>query len=209
MPSRKLAILLLVAVVAEFGFLCCPCNDPQTLSYSNCEVSVENLDNGGITPEVSKRDTISERSYGLRVTLRRNLGTCMLRRHSLLFTSAYATSCDCLPEFDFETEDSVSQIKIIAMTDLSDEISAGDIVDDAFRVLYRGNYVSTDTFFVGGFAFRVGEASLEEPRSVGNPSYDFVLARALAAPVVAQFRIDVTLESGTVLSTLTDKVLLK
>ncbi len=98
MNYRKVLLVFVFPVVANLIIGCCDCLETTLLDYTNCDISLSNLDNAGPEAVVSTSNSIRKEAFGLRVTVDRKEDLCHNILAPLFITPAYAISCDCPPE---------------------------------------------------------------------------------------------------------------
>lgn len=182
----------------ELLVACCDCYEPMYFNYTNCSMSVSNLDNTGSKPVVTQSNTISKEAYGIRVEINRNENICKVKpNHSIVFQSAYAMSCDCPPELQYLPLDSITDIKLISLNDFDSEHLANADVSNYF-------YIS------GGNQFTEISKFIENDYSVlynfTNPGLEFDLL-LMFPPTLGtehQFTVEVELSDGRILNVQTE-----
>src|SRR5690554_3468743 len=112
MKINKVLFLLMLPLLLEVLVACCTCETPVYFNYTNCNMVIKNLDNSEIEPVVTESNSIAKQAFGLRIEISRNEDICKLTpSRSVFFQSAYATSCECPPEFEYHALDSITDIK--------------------------------------------------------------------------------------------------
>lgn len=188
----------MLPLLIEVLVACCDCYDPVYFNYTNCSMSISNLDNTGAEPVVTEPNTISKDAYGIRVEIYRNEDICKVKPNpSLVFQSAYAMSCDCPPEFEYTALDSITDIKITSLNDFDSEHLANADVTEYF-------YVSSGREFTEVSKF------VENMHSTlyysFDPGFEFDLLLMLPPTLGPehQFSIEVELSDGRILNAQTE-----
>lgn len=117
-PTKKVLLILSLPLLLELLVSCCSCLDTTFLSYSNCNLTVQNLDNRGANPEITQETNLVKNAFGIKISISRSESFCNNKLNSGIFiASAIAFKCDCNPEFMYNPIDSISSIKIITRND--------------------------------------------------------------------------------------------
>ena len=196
--KKKLIILffLLVPIANVFFHSCCPCDvETQRRNYSHKTIFLKNLDNSDEKAIESESLQLNKNAYGIRLYLEREkvVTACAKRINSIFIQSAYATSCECPPEFLYFPSDSIVSIKIFAVNNFDNQHSENTDITHYFRVAGSfstvENYVANMNYtYADDFEYWGQELEL-----------DLLLMTAPTANNKQQFEIQVTLSDGRIL----------
>lgn len=187
-------LLLMLEVLAA----CCNCDDSIHFSYSNCSMTISNLDNSGAEPVVTQSNTISKDAFGIRVEIFRNEHICKVKpNNSFIFQSAYAMSCDCPPEFLYFPVDSIIDLKITSLKDFDSEHLADADVSEYFYVRDGNNFTALAKYL---------DWNLSVAYDYTNPSLEFDLLLMYPPTMGAeqQFAVAIELSDGRVFNAQTE-----
>ena len=188
----------MLPLMVELMVACCNCLEPTYFDYTNCSLTINNLDNSGAEPIVSQSNIISKDAFGIRVGIKRNENICKVKTNkSLFFQSAYARYCDCPPEFQYFPLDSITSVKVITNNDFNSGHLENADVSEYFYV-FRGNEFSTIEEYVENI-----ETTLYD---FGNPTLEFDLL-LMTPPTINtehQFEIIVELSDGRIFNAQTE-----
>jgi hypothetical protein len=97
---------------------------------------LKNLDNSGEKAIESELLQLSKNAYGIRLYLEREkvVVACAKQFNSIFVQSAYATSCECPPEFLYFPNDSILSIKIFTVNNFDNQHLENSDITDYFRV---------------------------------------------------------------------------
>lgn len=207
----RIKLLWKIALLASLPFLfqllgsCCECPETDYLTYYNCEIFAENLDNSGIHPERPLRDSITANAYAIGLFLNKSDAVCEIKSNSfpLGLSGAYAVSCDCPPELVYEVENEITTIRIISLVNFSSEYPAGSDLTSKFR------------FFDGLDYCDISIASLDLNRALVNvpdqsESWDLLLMETPEFRGQSfSFRVEMERLDGTVLKAETAEIVLQ
>jgi len=198
MRIDKIILILMLPLMVELMVACCNCLEPTYFDYTNCSLTINNLDNSGAEPIVSQSNIISKDAFGIRVGIKRNENICKVKTNkSLFFQSAYARYCDCPPEFQYFPLDSITSVKVITNNDFNSGHLENADVSEYFYV-FRGNEFSTIEEYVENI-----ETTLYD---FGNPTLEFDLL-LMTPPTINtehQFEIIVELSDGRIFNAQTE-----
>lgn len=192
MKTKKIIFILLLPLILEIVVSCCECVDPIFQNYTNKAISINNLDNSGKEPIVSASTAIIKTAYGIRIQLHREKIACIEGPNSIFIQSAFATSCDCPPPYQFLPKDSITTIKILSLNDFNSNHSANSEISDYFKVFNH-------------YSFSTIQEYLKNTRSVLNYESEFEIKIDLllmTAPTInnqQKFRVQITLSDGRIL----------
>lgn len=188
----------MLPLMVELIVACCDCIEPTYFNYTNCSITINNLDNSGAEPIVTQSNTISKDAFGIRVVINRNENICKVETNKSLFIqSAYATSCDCPPEFQYLPLDSITSVKIITVNDFNSEHLENTEVSEYFFV-YRGHEFYKIDEYVDNI-----ETTLYD---FENPTLEFDLL-LMSPPTIGtehQFQVTVELSDGRIFNAQTE-----
>ena len=196
--KKKLMILffLLVPIVSALFHACCPCGvETQHKNYSHKVLFLKNLDNRGEKAIETELLQLNKNAYGIRLYLEREKVVIARAKkiNSIFIQSAYATSCECPPEFLYFPSDSIVSIKIFTVNNFDDQRLENSDITDYFRI--AGSYSTVESYvtnmrytYADDFEYWGQELKL-----------DFLLMTAPTANNKHQFEIQVTLSDGRIL----------
>ena len=187
----------------ELLVACCYCDQTIHYSYSNCSMTVSNLDNTGSHPFVTPWNTVAKEAYGIRVEIFRNEHICKVKpNNSLVFQSAYAMSCDCPPEFVYLPIDSITDLKITSLNDFDAEHLANADVSEYFYVRNENNFIEIAKYLAdnGSISYDIKYPSLE---------FDLLLMFPPSMGTDHQFAVEVALSDGRIFNAQTEVLVLK
>ena len=207
--KKKLIILffLLVPVASVVFHACCPCDvETQHRNYSHKAIFLKNLDNSGEKAIESESLQLNKNAYGIRLYLEREKIVVARAKpiNSIFIQSAYATSCECPPEFLYFPSDSIVSIKIFTVNNFDIQHLENSDVTNYFRV--ADSYSTVDSYvanmrytFASGYARGVQYWEQEL-------KLDLLLMTAPTANNKHQFKIQVELSDGRILEQLTTEI---
>ncbi len=134
MKYRYLFWVLLIPILFDFGFVSCTqCHDVVIEgTFSNCDISLENIDNSGASWVSSETDSIEKEAFGIGITVSRSESICSHLILKGFGSSAFAFSCDCITEPSVLSNDSVVRFEIISLHNFNDTIEASSAIGDLF-----------------------------------------------------------------------------
>lgn len=149
MKRNKIIIILLLPFLIEIVAACCDCVGTANFNYSNCSLSIENIDNSGPEPVITQDINIAKDIYGIQIIINRNENICKVNRYQpIFFQSAYAYSgCQCPPEEEYVALDSIVSIAIKTANDFDAEHLENTDISEYFYV-YQGFEFSTIEEFI-------------------------------------------------------------
>lgn len=199
----KIWKILIAFVLPYFILGCCDCVVPIFDTYSHCNLQVQNIDNAGAEPIVSSADTILKRAYGIRLEIERTQGFC--KKPSSVFNSAYAFSCGCPDEFQYNANDSIVSFKIKTLNDFDATHKSGDTINDYFFVSERNDFKPFGEYVqkLGG---TIG-SDLDKP--VSNLEFDIFLMTPPAISGTHSFEVEILFADNHTLTATTQNVFLK
>ncbi|MEO0733278.1 MAG: DUF5034 domain-containing protein [Bacteroidota bacterium] len=192
MKYRKVLFILALPFLLEALVACCDCLETTFFDYSNCAITVENLDNAGVEPVITNAASVARAAYGLRVRVERREPLCHQPWQPKILPTAYAFSCDCPPEEAFSARDSIVAIHVIARTALTPGGADDEDVTDRFRI-FNGQFVTVADFIP---TWPKQLFSLE----FDPAHFDLLLLDPPVAPSTNQFTVVIDLSDGRRLS---------
>ena len=204
MTKRLIVLFFLLVPVASFIFYsCCPCHiETQNGNYTHKTLFLKNLDNSGEKAVESESLQLNKNAYGIRLYLEREkIAVSHAKQiNSIFIQSAYATKCDCPPEFLYFPSDSVVSIKIFTINKFDNQHLENSDITDYFRVAHSfstvENFVANLHYiFADDFEYWGQELKL-----------DLLLMTAPTANNKHQFEIQVTLSDGRILKQQTPEI---
>ncbi len=145
---NKIILILMLPLIVELVIsCCCDCIETTFLDYTNCSLTINNLNNSGVSPVVTESNSISKNSYGIRLSIKRNENVCKVKRtNSIFIQSAYATSCHCPPEFQYMPLDSIISVKITTINDFDTNHSRHSDVTELFYEFQRNEFTAISDY---------------------------------------------------------------
>ena len=203
--KKKLIILffLLVPIASVLFHACCPCDvETQHEKYSHKAMFLKNLDNSGEKAIESEALQLNKNAYGIRLNLVREKVVIARAKqiNSFIIQSAYATSCECPPEFLYFPSDSIVSIKIFTVNNFDNQHSENTDISGYFRV--AGSYSTVESYvtnmrnnYADDFDYWGRELKL-----------DLLLMTAPTANNKHQFEVQVALSDGRILKQQTPEI---
>ena len=146
MNIKKVLIIMMFPIAVNLIVGCCDCLETILFDYTNCSISIENLDNSGKEPIVSSSDSILIEAFWLRINIEREEDICDNYYQPLFITSAYARGCDCPPEELYQPLDSIISVKLITLRDFDSTHVANDFISEYFSVRRSTELISIEEF---------------------------------------------------------------
>ena len=197
---KKPLIILMTIFVIRVLVSCCDCLDSTYLKYTFDSIETVHIDNSGQNPNYISSGTIPKEAYGIQI--QQTLKQIALNDYKISgFSSAYATSCDCPPEFQYSAQDSIIGLRIITLNDFNNTHSSNSDIGEYFSIYNYGGYTSISDF-------------LNNPAIVyyGPVSNDIIEIYLMQAPEISgehQFKVELSLSDGSVLSSITSLITLE
>ncbi len=189
-------------LMAELIVACCHCLEPTYLNYTNCNLTVQNLDNSGAEPIVTNLNTIPKSAFGIRIVVNRNEDTCAKSNKSLFFQSAYAFSCECPPEFQYLPLDSITSVEIITINAFNSEHLGHTEVSEYFYIYQKHEFFKINEYINN---VKTVLYDFENP----TLAFDLLLMSPPTIGTEHQFEVKVELSDGRILSAQTELLELK
>jgi hypothetical protein len=181
--------------MVELMVACCDCLEPIYINYTNCSLTINNLDNSGAEPIVTLSNTFSKDAFGIKVVINNNENICKVKTNkSFFFQSAYATSCHCPPELQYLPIDSISSVKVTTNKDFDSQHSENSDVSEYFFV------------FSGNEFYKIEENIVKTFYDFNNSKLEFDLL-LMTPPTIGkehQFKVTIELSDGRTLNAQTD-----
>ncbi len=137
----------MLPLMVELMVACCDCIEPTHINYTNCSLTINNLDNSGANPKVTQSNTILKDAFGIRVAVIRNENICKVKTNkSFFFQSAFAYSCYCPPELEYLPLDSIISVKVITNKDFNSEYLENSDVSEYFFVFRENEFYIIDEY---------------------------------------------------------------
>jgi hypothetical protein len=200
---NKIILILILPLMVELVISCCNCPEATLLNYTNCRLFVNNLDNSGESPIISKSDSISKNAYGIKLYIFRNKNTCELKKsNSIFIQSAFAYDCFCPPEFEYVPLDSIVSISITTTHDFDSEHLESSDISEYFYVFKNNKYTSIADY--------IKNIETEIPDYLGSTyEFDLFLMTPPTLGTEHQFEVNIELSDDRILSARTVKIVLK
>jgi len=140
MQYKKIIFILLLPLLVEILSSCCRCPELNHYEYSNCDITLQNLDNSGPNIIVAMSDSITEDNYAIRVAVNRSLDVCETYNYPSLFINS-ATACSC-PSDTWTPRQEIRSLKIYTINHFDSSHYANSEVTEYFSA-FSGDF-STD-----------------------------------------------------------------
>lgn len=189
--KSKALIVIVIGFMVQLVISCCNCNGPYTYNVVYVDFDVYPYDIDGFYPQIIT-DTVYKNSFGLEINM---ITEQKLAKNQidlgleLGFSDAKAFSCECEPD-EYLYPDMISQIKIYAINQLSEEIRD---VTSCFAMYHydRGYILLQDVCFE--------EFTWENSFQIKLVDYEDI-------PQSVIFEVKVMFESNSILSSQTEVV---
>lgn len=197
---KKPLIILMTIFAIRVLVSCCDCLDSTYLKYTFDSIETVHIDNSGQNPNYINSGTIPKEAYGIQI--QQTLRQIALNDFKISgFSSAYATSCDCPPEFQYFAQDSIIGLRIITLNDFNNTHSSNSDISEYFSIYNYEGYTSISDF-------------LNNPAIVYYEpvSIDIIEIYLMQAPEITgehQFKVELSLSNGSVLSSTTSIITLE
>ncbi|MEL6657160.1 MAG: DUF5034 domain-containing protein [Bacteroidota bacterium] len=199
MNYQKVLLVLLLPILANVIIGCCDCLETIFFNYTNCDISLQSLDNAGPEPLISVSNVVQKEAFGLRVTVDRREDLCQNTFAPLFISSAYAISCDCPPAQLYQPLDSIVTIEVISLTDFDPGNGNGDDITANFSILSFTEFLSIEEFLNSQF---YDIYNLEDEIF----SFDLMLMVPPPERGLYQFEVRLALSDGRVLSRISEEI---
>lgn len=194
----KIALIIVFAFLLELVNSCCDCPETKYFYYSNCSLTVKNLDNSGKEPIISQNNIIPKEAFGIRISIGRSENVCEVKSNSFsLMQSAYGYDCFCPSEFEWLPLDSIVSVNVITDYDFNSEHEAGTDVSEYFFVYGGGEFAAIDEY-IGVLKNILYDFN--------NPEFvfDLLLMTPPTMGTVHQFDVNIELSDGRILNAQTE-----
>ncbi|MCH8554086.1 MAG: DUF5034 domain-containing protein [Schleiferiaceae bacterium] len=201
---HKLLFLLSLPLLLEVLVACCKCDviDPMSPFYSNCALTLVNLDHSGPALQEASSSDIVKTAYGIRLEVERRENTCEVSPQSSLFiASAMAYTCQCDPLFRFQPINFISEVTITTVNDFDAAFPAGADISSLFSVFSSVNYTPVSDYFPSPNKY---VENLDQQSSENR--YDLLLTTPPTIGENHQFTVTLTLSDGRILSETTTPI---
>ncbi|WP_417588920.1 DUF5034 domain-containing protein [Owenweeksia hongkongensis] len=134
MKTKRILFFLFLPLLLDVLIVgCCDCPTPEYFNYSNCTLSLQNLDNAGLKPLIAAGDTILKEAYGIQLTIERSEDICSHQNLPFFSSSVYAFGCHCSPALTITPQDSATSIQIITINPFDQNHGAGTDISAYFK----------------------------------------------------------------------------
>jgi hypothetical protein len=193
MKLNKVLIIISIPFLVNLIIGCCDCIETMFFDYTNCSVSIENLDNSGREVIVSLSNQIPRKAFGLRINIERKEDVCGNDFQPLFISPAYAISCDYCPEKLYLPLDSIVSLDVITNDDFDSGHSANDNISEYFSVLMSTEFISINEFI---------NRQHNELYDINNSDlqFDLMLMSPPDESSEYQFEVQIELSDGRVLT---------
>ncbi len=174
MQYKKIIFILIFPLLVEILSSCCRCPEVNHYEYSNCDITLQNLDNSGDNIIVAMSDSITEDNYGIRVAVNRSLDVCKTYDFPSIFINS-ATACSC-PNDTWTARQEISSLKIYTINHFDTSHYAGSEVTEYFSA-FSGDFSTDIDSFIKNYNYeaygyendeRLFDLLLNTPPSIGN-----------------------------------------
>ncbi len=205
MKTKLVILFLLLLPIVDLFFACCPCDvTTKHVKYSHKTLSLKNLDNSGENAIESEASELNKNAYGIRLYLAREKNTIaqnIKQINSIFIQSAYATSCECPPEYIFSASDSIISIKIFTLNNFDNQHFENSDITDYFRIAHTYSSVKDHLTSIH-YTYEYDIQELTEK----TLEIDLLLMIAPEINSNHQFKIQIALSDGRVLEQQTREV---
>ena len=196
MKWTKVLLVIIIPVFIEILVSCCNCPAIRYSTYMHCSVEISNVDNSGERPILTKSDTIKKDSYGISASIKRSENICKIYKpqQSIFFQSAYATSCNCPPEFEYSARNRIIAINVVTLEDFDATHPANTDVSEYFMVY---NFSKEDSInnYIKNLETTLYFVQEEDPLQ-----FYLLLKTPPTSGSKQQFRVDISLSDESLLS---------
>lgn len=198
---KKAFYIIGLLLIMDLLSACCNCLEPVFGRYTHLSISLNNLNNAGISPVLTENDTIPKQAYGIRINLNAAALACATPKPAFLVSSSYAFSCKCYPANVLFAKDSMVQLQIFTLNPFDELHPAGAEITEYFKRFTHPNY-SEISDWVQTKTNTIYDASNL------NSSFDILLMNAPKELTQHAFRVRISLSDGRILETLTPSIVL-
>ena len=191
---KKSINILMTIFVIRVLVSCCDCLDSIYLKYTFDSIETVHIDNSGQNPIYINSGTIPKEAYGIQI--QQTLKQIAFNDYNISgFSSAYATSCDCPPEFQYFAQDSIIGLRIITLNDFNTTHTSNSDISEYFSIYNYGGYTSISDF--------LNNSAIVYYEPVSNDIIEIYLMQAPEISGEHQFTVELSLSDGSVLSSTT------
>ncbi len=198
---KKPLIILLIIFAIRVLVSCCDCLDSTYLKYTFDSIETVHIDNSGQNPKYINSGTILKEAYGIQIKLSLNQLAFFKPLNFGAFNSTFAFDCECPPEIQYLAQDTISEIKIITLNDFDNNHLANSEISVYFKVYTYSNYITIQEF-------------IDTPENIyyEKPDKKFIDIYLMQAPEITgehQFKVEIGLSNGSILSSTTSLITLE
>lgn len=205
MHIKKLVFLLLFPFLADIMISCCVCqsDDVDTYDYhfSNCDISLTNIDNGGPSPVELNSDSIPYQTFGIRLVMKRQKpNVCEHKTPFSFSTQAMATTrCNCGENHRSYPTNRVDSVFLYTVYEFNGYYPKGSDVLNNFKASNGYNHLAITKDF-----YLFNERTLE--KNTLDQTIDMLLFDKPYLNTDQQFIIKMHMEDGSILTDTTDVI---
>jgi len=206
MKRKVIIIFFLLAPIVDLFYSCCPCDiETKYISYSHKSLLLKNLDNSGEKAIETGNLQLNKNAYGIRLYLTREKNTvaCIKRINSIFIQSAYATSCECRPEYIYNASDSITSIRVFTLYKFDYQHPENSDITNYFKV--RQTYSDVDEYIESIYYTNEKDWRWFEPIET-ELEIDLLLMTAPTTDNNHKFKIQIELSDGRILEQETTEI---
>lgn len=182
---------------------CCNCPEPVLGQYTNCSLEIQNLDNAGAELNASSNNEIPKKAFGIRLKINLKEDICMRTVSTLFIPSVNAFSCDCFPGIISSPIDSITSIQIYTVNEFDPTHPAEADVSDYFHVFEFNEFYGLPEY-IDRYTNILFDYYIDD--FIVPLQWDLLLMSPPSLGIEHQFKVQVNLSDGRILSMLTNKV---
>jgi hypothetical protein len=203
---KKSLIILIIVFCIRALVSCYDCLETTYSSYTISSIETFHIDNAGENPKFVSFGVIPKEAYGIQII--KSIEQVAFQSKTLSgFPSTYAISWECPPEFQYLARDSIIDIKIITLTDFDNSHLSNSDISDYFSVFKNSGYMPTSEYLpISEYLLRTSTTFLEP---IDKDILEIYLLTAPDRSGEHQFRIEIELSNGLVLSSTTSIITLE
>lgn len=180
---------------------CCNCLEPVFSKYTHQSISLNNLNNAGISPVLTENDTIPKQAYGIRINLNATVLACATPKPAFLLGSSYAFGCRCEPANVFFAKDSLVQIQVFTLNAFDELHPAGAEITEYFKRFTHPNFTEISDWVQTKNNTKYDVSDI-------NSSFDILLITAPKELTQHVFKVRISLSDGRVFEATTSSLVL-
>jgi hypothetical protein len=198
---KKAIYIIGLLLIMDLLSACCNCLEPVFGKYTHQSITLINLNNAGISPQVAVEDTVPKKAYGIRINLNAAALACAAPKPGFLLNSSYAFSCKCGPANVLFARDSMIQIQVFTQNDFDEQHLAGAELTAYFKLFKHPNYIEISDWVQTKTNTKFEGMDL-------NSSFDLLLMTAPKVLTQHAFKVRISLSDGRVFEAITSSIVL-